>query len=477
VTSMLDLPCPACGAVLRIPKSCRGGLCRRCGGGFAVVEDADASYLVPLGSQVPGEGCPEVSCQEQQDQPEEKPDQPQVAEVASQERSLGTLLEEARPSFAWTIQDFVRRVRPWASGLAGAARRVPASTWHALTAGVVAGVVVLLLGRACAGPPSGSAPAAVPSTAAGTPAERFVVVAASTAPADPAPLSSPVASASPSPSPELSPVASPSPSPSPSPEPSPVASASPGLAPGPAPSALAASPAPASSPGPTARSVERGGWRTARRARAIRPQAAPSPSATPEPSPSAAPAPSPSPSPSVSVRPLADASLGRQITGVEGLKSKPFLLVTKVERSTRSVVVWCLLVNTTNSNFNFQAPRLLDAHGVQFERSSNQAWERSGGTAAPSMTWGLWPGYARAGGQEPRTLVLPTEELGSLQVLAEDKMSNYGPWDSLPQSVRSRMEDAIRHFKGLRWWGNSSRRRGGVPSLETKDPVPDLEID
>lgn len=153
------------------------------------------------------------------------------------------------------------------------------------------------------------------------------------------------------------------------------------------------------------------------------------------------------------------------------LSSKPLILVTRVERSPLSIVVFALVVNTTNKNVNFTSMKLLDRRGIQFERSSHINWDLSDGTSPPGGVYGHWPAFLRNDGQEPDKLVYVTEEFGSIEVAAEEKMSNYGHWSTLSSSVQSKLEDELRDFSAMRWWGSvGSRDPLAAPTVNHTPP-------
>lgn len=417
----LRVPCPGCGASLNLPPGCASGACRSCGAGFLIRTNGEGLFLQPLppaggdgqpGSESPGcDGGP-------------GPENPG--------RSA--------------------RLPPW---LLERLKKSPRLVWAGL-----AGVLLLLLVLRGAGgdPEPRSVRIAEPGTLAAAAAETVP-----TAPAT-AEVSQEVPEAEESMAPEPSPTPFPAePASSPQATPSPRPTASPG----------GASPSPL--PLPNHGSINGRAVEFPRRL----PVTAASPTTRAEPAEvegsSSEPIDSSEPSDSgAQAAPSAEAEARTARVGLEELRAKPLVVVTRVDRTALACTVWFLTVNTTSANLDFEAPKVLDARGVQLERSLSLNWDSSDGTSEPDGVYGHWPAFHLARGQSPVTLVFPTEQFGEIRVPAEERMSNYGPWDSLSDKVRDRVEDELRHFSGMRWWNaglDASRRTPLDATIRTDRPL------
>ncbi len=437
------LPCPACRALLSVPRGCAGGVCRHCGASFEVLEHPDVLYLVALSQ---GAASPDSGSSTEAMDPEKDPER----------NSEPPPPEPVREKPGLRVDSPFRNLLRHTPG-SEVFRQFPLLPWQILTLGLLVAALLLwgVQGERGRGPS--------PEFASQQGNGRIV---------DPLPEPSP--EEAPIRTEEASTAEEASPGPEPSPEPTSRLSPSPTLLPSPTrqPNPQATRPEPSPSPRRTRLVPMRLNGRVVMVPQVVaRPQPSTSPETAETPAPDTPSEPSPKPPeipPQEDSQPVsnpAESPLQDEAVSQTGpawlpprdendLSLKPFLLVTRVEKSATSVVVYCLLVNTTDEPFNFQAFRVLDRRGAQLERSSHLAWERSGGTALPGQSWAFWPAFALNPGQEPATASLPTEELGFLNVPVAEKMSSYGHWETLSPKVRSQMTNFMRGFPGLRKWSD-----------------------
>lgn len=458
------IPCPDCRTLLSIPRGCAGGACRHCGASFEVLDHPDALYLVALSQVSASPDSSSSTLAMASEKASGMNSEPPPGGPASEAPGLRVDAPLRRPPH------HMPRKEVWADGF----RRVPLLAWQALALGCLMATLLLLGFRGDRG--QGPSPDFVSESGGARIVEPLT---------EPSPEVVPAQNEEPSTSEEASP------RPEPSAEPTSRISSSPTLAPSPTLQANLQRTEPGPSPSPErSRLVPmRLNGRVIMVPQVVaRPRPSPSSESIEKPSPDAPPEPSlktpdiptqeraqpvstPPEIPSQGETASQSGPAWHPARDGNDLSSKPFLLVTRVEKSATSVVVYCLLVNTTDRVFNFEAFRVLDRRGAQLERSHHIAWERSGGTALPGRSWAFWPAFALRPGQEPDTASLATEELGFLSVPVVEKMSNYGAWEDLSPKVRSQMTDFMKGFPNLRKWSDGFQSfPGSAPEVPGGPP-------